>query len=213
MGLQSDIKAIFTDMMDYDNLYIEGEKVDGNKYMSVKLGNVIKDYVAGLTLTPSSPVTGTDAGPSGAFTGEATVSWEITGTTIADKIYAACTSSSMNNDYFAEQIGAALDADAPTWTASLAGMTTPPGSSPTASQDSATITAVYQSAPVVADLKTAFASMVSMYNPGDDPNEVFASTLASAIETYYTTAVISGKGATHLSGCVFTVTVTVTAQS
>ena len=208
MGLKDDIKSIFTDMQDYDNLYIDGTKVDGNKYMSEKLGDVIKSYVSDRTLTVSpSTLTGTDASPSGAFSGSASVSWSITGTTIANKIYAACTSSSMSDTYFAQQIGAALDADVPTWEASINGQTMPPSSSPVPSTDAATITAVFVSAPVVSSLQAAFQSMSTMFHEGDDPDDVFATALANAIETYYTSAQISGKGATHLSGVTFTVSV------
>lgn len=186
---------------------------DCNRYMSDGLGRVIKKFVADCTLTPDSPVTGSDSSPSGAFSGEATVSWQIAGTTIADKLYEACIAQGMTDDSFALAFSTALTADLPTWSGKLEGETTPTGSSPTPTADTIVVMGVYNASAVSTKLKATFRSMRNMYHEGDKPNDKFAGDLADAITTYYTTAQLTGKGSTHLSGCAFAITVTAPTES
>ena len=67
--------------------YYTKATVDGDTYLATKVGDIIKQFVADCTLTVQpSTITGSDASPSGTFSGSASVEWEITGTTITDTI-------------------------------------------------------------------------------------------------------------------------------
>ena len=193
--------------------YLRGYE-DCNKYLSDELGRVIKQFVADCTLTPPAIITGSDSSPSGAFSGEATVEWKITGNKIAEKLYEACTAPGMTDDSFALAFATALTADLPTWSGTLEGATIPSsGGSPVASTDDVVVTGIYNAAAVSTKLKATFRSMRNMYHEGDKPNEKFAEDLADAITTYYTTAQLTGRGKTHLSGCAFAITVTAPTES
>lgn len=206
MALKDDFLSIFNKMKGADPEYDENDMAD-------QIGEKIKAYVAdrALTITPS-PATGTDTSPAGAFTGSVTASWAIQGTPIAASIkavFAGMKTGALNDSALAAAFGTGLTADMPTWTASLSGQTitttTPPQTLPSA--DSGTITSVFNPAPVVSKLTACFNDMKSMTSTSDNPDEKFATDLASAIETYYTSSVNTGKGSSHLAGVAFTVTV------
>lgn len=193
--------------------YVRGYE-DCNKYLSDELGKVIKKFVADCTLTPPATITGSDSAPSGVFSGEADVAWQITGNKIASKLYEACTASGMTDTSFALAFDTALANDLPTWTGTLTGATVPSsGGSPVTSADDVVVTGVYNATVVSTKLKTTFAAMRNMYHEGDKPNDKFAEDLADAITTYYTTAQLTGKGKSHLSGCAFTIAVTAPSES
>lgn len=208
MSLKSDLYDVFIAMNDPDNL---GGKI-GDEYFRDKIDSIVKVFAEGLTLTVQpEQLTGSDTSPAGTFVGNAEVSWKFAGGKLAAKLKAATDKGvDMKDSDLSQAFAEGLDADPPTWTASLSGQTTttstPPVTSP--SSDSGTVTSTFQSAPVKQALDTAFATMKSMTSASDDPNDTFASALASAITTYYTTSVNQGKGASHLSAVQFAVLVT-----
>lgn len=201
MSLQSDIQDVFDAMAG-------GAK--GNDYFCEQLASVIAGFANGCTLTclPAT-LSGADASPSGTFSGSGTASWTVSGDEIEAKLKAACSSmqSSGDDNTLASAFADGLDADAPVFTISIDGATTVPGSPPvsTPSSDSGVATAVFNSSAVETSLNTCFNNMKSMSSGGDN---AFAAALATAIQTYYTTAVISFKGASHLSAVAGTITVT-----
>lgn len=199
MGLKDDLYDVFTAMNDSpsDDDFAQG------------IGDVIKTFVSGCTLQVVPPsLVGADTAPPGNFTGAATVSWQITGSKIADKIKAVLTEDMTDAD-LADAIADGLDDDAPQWTASLTGTTvtttTPPVSAPASDQGS--INSTFVSAPVSAGMKAAFATMEQMINEGDDGNDFMATQLATLVSTYYASSVNVGQGQSHLSGVAFTVVV------
>lgn len=208
MSLKSDLYDVFIAMNDPDNL---GGKT-GDEYFRDEIDSIVKAFAEGLTLTVTPTVlTGADTSPTGTFTGSATVSWKFAGGKLASKLKEATDKGAdMKDSDLSQAFADGLDADPPTWTATLSGSTVtttiPPATVP--STDSGTITSTFVSAPVKTMLDTAFATMKSMTSASDDPNDVFATALASAITTYYTTSVNQGKGASHLAGVQFAVLVT-----
>lgn len=208
MGLKSDLYDVFIAMNDPDNL---GGKT-GDEYFRDEIDRIVKAFAEGLTLTVQpSELTGADTSPAGTFVGSASVSWKFAGGKLASKLKEATDKGvDMKDSDLSQAFAEGLDADPPTWTATLSGQTTtattPPVTSP--SSDSGTVTSIFQSAPVKTALDTAFAAMKTMTSASDDPNDTFAAALASAITTYYTTSVNQGKGASHLAGVQFAVLVT-----
>lgn len=201
MSLQSDIQAVFDAMAG-------GAK--GNDYFCEQLASIIAGFANSCTLTclPAT-LSGSDASPSGTFSGSGTASWEVSGDEIESKLKAACSSmqSSGDDDTLASAFADGLDADAPVFTISISGTTTVPGSPPvtTPSSDTGAATAVFNSSAVKTGLKTCFNNMKSMTSGGDN---AFAASLATLIQAYYTSAVISFKGESHLSAVQGTITVT-----
>lgn len=205
MSLKSDLYDVFIAMNDPDNL--EGKT--GDEYFRDEIDSIVKAFAEGLTLTVTPAVlTGTDTSPAGTFSGSAEVSWKFAGGKLSAKLKEATDKgASMKDSDLSKAFADGLDADPPTWTASLKGTTTT-SSSTSPSSDSGTITSTFQSAPVKTALDTAFAAMKSMTSASDDPNDTFATALATAITTYYTSSVNQGKGASHLAGVQFAVLVT-----
>lgn len=205
MSLKSDLYDVFIDMNDPDNL---GGKT-GDEYFRDEIDSIVKAFAEGLTLiVQPEQLTGTDTSPTGTFAGSAEVSWKFAGGKLSAKLKEATDKGAdMKDSDLSQAFADGLDADPPTWTASLSGQTTT-SSSTSPSSDSGTISSTFQSAPVKATLDSAFASMKSMTSASDDPNDTFATALASAITTYYTTSVNQGKGASHLAGVQFAVLVT-----
>lgn len=208
MSLKSDLYDVFIAMNDPDNL---GGKT-GDEYFRDEIDSIVKAFAEGLTLTVQpAQLTGPDTSPTGTFVGNATVSWKFAGGKLAAKLKEATDKgAAMKDSDLSKAFADGLDADPPTWTASLSGQTTttttPPITAP--SSDSGTVTSTFQSAPVKAALNTVFATMKSMTSASDDPNDTFATALATAITAYYTSSVNQGKGASHLSAIQFTVLVT-----
>lgn len=205
MALKDDLKKVFDDM--------KGDVGDKDKHFRTEVDKIIKKFAEGCTLTVVPPtLVGADTGPSGTFTGAATVKWKFAGGKVAkaiEDITKDMQDQKKGDDDLAQAFGDGLDKDKPQWTASLSGNTLVPGSPPVTSpsSDSGTITSTFQSAPVVTALKAAFKTMKQMTNDGDDPDDVFATALATAVTTYYTTGIHQGKGASHLAGVQFTVVV------
>lgn len=208
MSLKSDLYDVFIAMNDPNNL---GGKT-GDEYFRDEIDSIVKAFAEGLTLTVTPAVlTGTDTSPTGTFSGSATVSWQFAGGKLAAKLKEATDKGvNMKDSDLSQAFADGLDADPPTWTATLSGSTvtttTPPATIP--STDSGTVTSTFQSAPVKTALDTAFASMKTMTSASDDPNDTLATALATAITTYYTSSVNQGKGASHLAGVQFAVLVT-----
>lgn len=206
MSLKNDFLDIFNKMKGDSPEYDENDMAD-------KIGAKIKAYVSSCTLTVSpTQLTGADTSPAGTFTGSASVSWSTQGTPIASKIkavYAGMKDGSKKDVDLAQAIADGLDTDAPTWSVSLSGQTvtttTPPQTVP--SGDSGVITSTFDSASVKSTLVSCFNAMKSMTSASDNPDDKFATELASAVETYYTSSANNGKGASHLAAVTFTVTV------
>lgn len=200
MSLKSDLYDVFTaDGMTNDDF------ADG-------IGDAIKSFVSSCSLTPSSPVAGADTSPAGTFSGSATVSWQITGSKIASKIKSVMqdmNDQKKGDDDLAQAICDGIEDDAVQWTASLSGTTTTTTTPPvqTPSSDQAVVNSVFVIAPVLSGLKSCFTTMKNMINEGDDGDDYFATQMASLVESYYKSSVNTGQGQTHLSACVFTVTV------
>lgn len=201
MSLQSDVQAVFDAMTG-------GAK--GNDYFCEQLASIISGFANSCTLTclPAT-LSGADSSPSGTFSGSGTASWTVSGDKIEAELKSACSSmqSSGDDDTLANAFADGLDADAPVFTISINGVTTVPGSPPVTipSSDSGVATAVFNSSAVKTGLKTCFNNMKSMTSGGDN---AFAAALATLVQTYYTTAVISFKGSSHLSAVTGTITVT-----
>lgn len=205
MSLKSDLYDVFIAMNDPSNL---GGKT-GDEYFRDEIDSIVKAFAEGLTLTVTPAVlTGADTSPTGTFSGSATASWKFEGGKLATKLKEAQDKGvNMKDSDLSQAFADGLDADPPTWTASLSGNTTT-SSSTSPSSDSGTVASTFQSAPVKTALDTAFAAMKTMTSASDDPNDTFATALASVITTYYTTSVNQGKGASHLAGVQFKVLVT-----
>lgn len=205
MSLKSDLYDVFIAMNDPNNL---GGKT-GDEYFRDEIDSIVKAFAEGLTLTVQpAELTGPDTSPTGTFVGSAEVSWKFAGGKLSTKLKEATDKGvNMKDSDLSQAFADGLDADPPTWTASLSGKTTT-ASSTSPSSDSGTVTSTFQSAPVKTALDAAFATMKTMTSSSDDPNDIFATELASAITTYYTTSVNQGKGASHLGGVQFAVLVT-----
>lgn len=208
MSLKSNLYDVFIAMNDPDNL---GGKT-GDEYFRDEIDSIVKTFAEGLTLTVQpEELTGPATSPTGTFVGNAEVSWKFAGGKLAAKLKEATDKGvDMKDSDLSQAFADGLDADPPTWTASLSGQTTTTSTPPvtSASSDSGTVTSTFQSAPVKTTLDTVFAEMKSMTSTSDDPNDAFATALATAITTYYTTSINQGQGASHLAGVQFAVLVT-----
>lgn len=192
MSLKDDIKKVFASDMTDDSF-------------ATGIANAVKSYVGTLKFSASS-VAGADTSPSGNFSGSASGSLAISGSSLKSKIASACASmknaagtNNAKDDTLSQGIADGLDADAPTWTVTISGntvtTTTPPQTLP--STDSGVVTPEFDSDTVKSTLDDAFAAMKDMTSGGDDK---FAEELASAVEEYYTGASYTVAGSSHLSG-------------
>lgn len=202
MSLQSDIQNVFDAMAD-------GSKDDS--YFCEKIAAAIKTFANSCSLVcMPSTLAGADSGPSGTFTGAGTAQWQTKGSPIESALKDICAKmkkQESDDSDLAQAFADGLDDDAPTFTITISGSTVVPGTPPVTvpSSDSGTVTATFNSAAVKSGLSACFNSMKSMSSGGDT---LFATTLATLIMTYYTTAVISFTGATHLAAVAGTILVT-----
>lgn len=202
MSLQSDIQDVFDAMAD-------GSKDDN--YFCEQLASIISGFANGCTLTcMPATLSGADTSPAGTFTGAGTAQWQTQGSPIESALKDVCArmkNQEADDSDLAQALADGLDGDAPTFTVTISGSTVVPGTPPVTmpSSDSGTVTAVFNSEAVKSGLSACFNSMKSMSSGGD---AFFATTLATLITAYYTTATISFTGATHLSAVIGTITVT-----
>ena len=193
MSLKDDILGVFTeDMTDED--FAKG------------IADAIGTFTGACSFVVApTPLVGTDASPSGAFSGSATVSWQIDTSQIENSIKGACTESMTDAD-LAQAIADGLDAAAPQWSGSISGTTTVPGTppTPTPSSDSISVTSTFTSATVNTGLVACFQAMGNMQQGGD---EYMATQMAALITAYYTGSVNVLAGASHLSAVQGSITV------
>lgn len=208
-SLQSDLSAVFTDMLDIDNAT--------DSYFAKGISEAVVSYVSGgevSTVDAGTVSAGTYAGSgSGKLTVEAgcdssdTESWEG----CAKKILDACTYMRKHaedegfngSDYLAEKIGEAIQlmADEGKVNTDVKGTVTTPSGSTSTLNGSAKGTITVTTTTLVSKLKETFSNMWdSREEEGFDGNAEFAKTLATQIDTLYKAGVINTSGQEALSG-------------
>lgn len=210
MSLKSDIYQVFQDMKD-------GSKKDD--YFCKQLDDIIIGYASDLSFTAiPTPAIGTDTSPTGAFTStQIDISWKFAGGKIK-KALEDCIKKmkpddegnmEAGDDDLAQAFAKGLDDDPPEWTVNIQGdtvtTTTPPQT--VSSSDEGVVTSVFVSAPVATKLKSTFATMKTMTEEGDDGDDTFATDLAAAVKTYYTSSANQCMGKQHLQGVQFVIKV------
>lgn len=194
MSLENDFKALFNNM-----------KNDPQHYTDIQfyttIADKIKAYVADLVFSASS-VNGSDTGPAGTFTGSASGTLFISGSTIKAKLKEACDKGFyMTDTDLANAFGDGLQGDVVSFNVTISGQTvtstTPPQT--VTSSDSGDVTATFSSSRIKSKLITLFINMKN--NPREYDDDDFAETLASEVVYYYThptTCLV--QGSSHLSG-------------
>ena len=191
MSLKQDFITLFDNMREHPVQY-------NDEQFYTSISNTIRDYVATLHVTAT--VSGSDAGPSGTFTGSvSSSSLSISGSTIKAKLKAACDrGTSMTDADLAKAFADGMDQDTVSFSITIQG-TTVTSDGPKPSSDSGSVTVIFNKSLVQSDLLQTFNDMKR--DPTQYTDTSFAETLADAITTFYTqptSCVVSG--ATHLSG-------------
>jgi hypothetical protein len=187
MALADDIKAIFTpDMTDPD--FVDG------------LTKAIKDFVKNELTLKIDSAQGAVAG--GDFSGSGSSGLEIDGSELHDAIEQACVDMKSvtegGNTILIQGICDGLDNDPPEFAITLNGtLTPPPPASPSPMSGPATCSAVFVSDPVKTAIEQIMPTMDDMTAGGDD---LFAQTIATAVEGYYTAGVCTIAGTGNLAG-------------
>lgn len=191
--LENDIKQVFKNMAD------AGENASDDDFAS-GIAKACADFVE------SGLVTTVDAGTvtSGIFAGSGTGNVSVDTSVMENILITACSSmksmtsggdnvlaSALANGFVAMTTAGTVDTDIVGVTTSPMGSVVPPSSG----KGKGTITC--QSAGILSSLNTAFSSMKTMTAGGDD---IFASALASAIETSVKAGVIVINGQGALTG-------------
>lgn len=154
-----------------------------------------------------------DAGTvtGGAFTGKGTGTLTVEPTQCYLIIKNACTvmknMTEGGNDYLAVEMGKAFQkmADDGIVNTSVTGTLYPPSSSPVAYGGSTKGDINCVSSPLIAELKTLFTEMWNYREQETyDGNKEFARRLANAINTFFTSGVISTQGLGNLAGSIGT---------
>lgn len=170
-----------------------------------------------VTFVCTGQVTTTDGGAvtGGAYVGSGSGSLVVTPTACAQIIKQACltmkTMTSGGADFLADEIGRGLQkmADDGQVTTTVTGTLTPPSSSPiTPYGGTATGNIQCNGTTVATALKTLFNKMWNdRNNEGYDGNADFADGLAKAVNTFWTTGIVSTKGAGNIAGSTGTGTI------
>jgi len=189
-ALESDILEVFQSMTD-----------DDDKVFSEGISAAVKNFAesGGIATADAGTVSaGVYAGAgSGGITVDASVSEQI--------IHAACVvmrnMTTGGNTYLAMQIAAGIHAMILTGEVEtdVTGQVTPPGGLPVALNGSAAGTMTGVPLPMQTAFANAYDAMDSMESGGD---EYMAAQMATAINTYMTTAVVATSGSGALSGSV-----------
>lgn len=190
--LQIAIKAVFDSMKNGDNTVFAND-----------ISNAIVSFVStgNVTTIDGGTVTG------GVFAGSGSGVLTVTPTACAQIIKRACDnmkeSSTYGNDYLAEEIGRGIQqmADDGVVTTNVNGTLTPPSSSPVPYAGTASGSINCVSSTVVTALKRVFNQMWNeRETEGYDGNQVLAQDMADAINTFWTSGVISTQGQANLAG-------------
>lgn len=191
-SLKSDLKAVFDEMR---------ENTDGdNSIFSKGVAAAAKDFIETATVTT------TDAGSvsAGVFVGTGSGTVSADDSDAQSIIQSACEAmksmTSGGNDYLAGKIASAIQtmSDAAEVKTNVSGTVTLSNGSTSALSGTAegTLTCSYA---LESDLKAAFKAMETMTENGD---EYLASQMASAINSFVLSGVVSTQGKSSLSGSV-----------